>query len=128
MKVWVAIAIRRAQLSIRHGSRNYDGNIAGLGMGRAPRYFVFGFEGASHRLFGVSKIETLEAVESIESSSAVPHAVIQYGNAVLDLGRIDEGKLHEKSELLQLVEKKGKCFSSNASDCSSNQNRLDRKR
>ncbi len=89
----MAVAIRHAQLSIRHGRRNYDRNIAGLGMGRAPRYFVFGLEGTSHRLFGVSKIETLEAVES---SSAVLHAVTQYGNAVLDLGRIDEGELLEK--------------------------------
>jgi hypothetical protein len=62
-------------------------------MGRAPRYFVFGLEGTSHRLFGVSKIETLEA---LESSSAVLHAVTQYGNAVLDLRRIEEGELHEK--------------------------------
>ncbi len=64
-------------------------------MGRAPPYFVFGPEGTSDRLFGVSKIETLEAVES---SSAVLRAVIQYSNAVLDLGTIDEGELHEKSQ------------------------------
>ena len=89
----MVVAIRRAQLSIRHGRRNYDRNIAGLGTGRAPRYFAFGLEGTSDRLFGVSKIEALEAVES---SSAVLHTVIQYGNAVLDLARIDEGELHEK--------------------------------
>jgi hypothetical protein len=51
-------------------------------MGRAPRYFAFGREGISHRLFGVNMIEALEAVES---SSAVLHAVIQYSNAVPDL-------------------------------------------
>jgi hypothetical protein len=84
----VVVAIRHAQLSIRHGRRNYDRNIAGLGKCRAPRYFAFGLEGISDRLFGVSMIEALEAVES---SSAVLHAVIQYSNAVPDLGRIGEG-------------------------------------
>jgi hypothetical protein len=93
----VVVAIRRARLSIRHGRQNYDRNIAGIGMGGAPRYFVFGLEGTSDRLFGVSKIEALEAVES---SSAVLHAVIQYSNAVLDLGRIDEGELHEKVKIV----------------------------
>ena len=63
-------ASRRAQLSMRHGRRNYDRNIAG--MGRAPRYFAFDLECISDRLFGVSKIEALEAVES---STAVPHGL-----------------------------------------------------
>ena len=65
-------------------------------MGRAPRYFVFGLEGSSDRLFGVSKIEALEAVES---SSAVLLVVIQYSNAVPDPGKIDEGELHEKPRI-----------------------------
>jgi hypothetical protein len=40
---------------MRHGRRNYDRNFAGLGMGRAQRYFVFGFEGTSDRLFDARK-------------------------------------------------------------------------
>jgi hypothetical protein len=63
-------------------------------MGREPRYFVFGLESTSRRLFGVSKFEALE------STSAVLHAVIRYSSAVLDLGRIDEGDLHEKVRIV----------------------------
>jgi len=47
-------------------------------------------------LLGVSKIEALEAVES---SSAVLHTVIQYSNAVLDLRRIDKRQLHEEARI-----------------------------
>ena len=81
---------------MRDGRRNYDWNVAGLGKGRAPRYFVSGRDGNSDRLLGVSKIEALEAVES---SSAVLHTVIQYSNAVLDLRRIDKRELHEKARI-----------------------------
>jgi hypothetical protein len=31
---------RRAQLSIRHGNRKYDRSVAGLGTGKAQRYFA----------------------------------------------------------------------------------------
>jgi hypothetical protein len=31
----------RARLSIRHGDRNYDRSIAGLGTGKAQRYLAF---------------------------------------------------------------------------------------
>jgi hypothetical protein len=88
---------RRAQLSIRHGRRNYDRNIAGLGMGSAPGYFAFDLQRISDRLFGVSKIEALEAVES---STAVLHALRQYSNAVLDRRKIDEGELHEEARIV----------------------------
>ena len=47
-------------------------------------------------MFGVSMIEALEAVES---SSAVLLVVIQYSNAVPDPGKIDEGELHEKPRI-----------------------------
>jgi hypothetical protein len=49
-------------------------------MGSAPGYFAFALELISDRLFGVSKIEALEAVES---STAALHALRQYSNAVL---------------------------------------------
>jgi hypothetical protein len=71
--------------------------MAGLGIARTPRYFVFGPEGTSDRLFGVSKREALKAVES---SSAVLHAVTRYSNAVLDLGIVDEGESHEKVRIV----------------------------
>ncbi len=88
--------LRRAQLSIRHGRRNYDRNIAGLGIGRAPRYFAFDFERISDRSFVVCKIEALEVVVS---STAVLHALSQYSNAVLDREKIDEGELHEAARI-----------------------------
>jgi hypothetical protein len=69
--------------------RNYDRNITGLGMGRTPRYLLMALK-LPDRLFGVSKLEALE------SNSAVLHAIIRYSNAVLGLGRIDEGELHEE--------------------------------
>jgi hypothetical protein len=61
-------------------------------MDGAPRYFLFGLEDTS----GPCSALGIEALEAVESSSAGLHAVVQYGNAVLDLGRIDEGELHEK--------------------------------
>jgi hypothetical protein len=73
--------------------RSYDRSIAGLGASRAPRYFAFDFERISDRLFGASKIEALEAVES---SSAVLHALGPYSNAVLARGKIDVGELDEQ--------------------------------
>jgi hypothetical protein len=57
-----AAGTRRAQLSIRQGRRDYDRNIAGLGMGRAPRYFVFDLERIADRLFGVSQIANWRAI------------------------------------------------------------------
>jgi hypothetical protein len=75
-------------------------------------------------LFGVSKIETLEA---LESSSAVLHAGIQYGNAVLDHGRFrTKANCMKKLESLQLVEKKGKRANSIAWVIYRPENRLDR--
>jgi len=65
-------------------------------MGRAPRYFVFDLERIADRLFGVSKIEALEAVES---NSAVLHALSQYSNAVLARGKIDVGERHEEARI-----------------------------
>ena len=59
-----------------------DRNIAG--MGRTPRHFVFDLERNADRLFGVSKIEALEAVES---RSAVLHAHSQHSNAALARGK-----------------------------------------
>jgi hypothetical protein len=40
---------RRAQLSIRYGDRNYDRSIAGLGTGKASRYFASDFNQLSSR-------------------------------------------------------------------------------
>jgi hypothetical protein len=94
-----------------------------LACARRRAILFLGLEGTSDRLFGVSKIEALEAVES---SIAVLHAVIQYGNAVLDLGRIGERELQKKPELRQLVEKKGKHASSIARIICRTENRLDR--
>jgi hypothetical protein len=66
-----------------------DRNIAG--MGRTPRHFVFDLERNADRLFGVSKIEALEAVES---RSAVLHAQPAQqcgtGSRKIDLGELDE--------------------------------------
>jgi hypothetical protein len=47
---------RRAQLSIRHGDRNYDRSIAGLGTGKAQRYFASDFDRLSSRLFKANGI------------------------------------------------------------------------
>jgi len=65
-------------------------------MGSAPGYVAFDLERISDRLFGVSKIEALEAVES---RTAVLHALSQYSKAVLDRGKIDEGELHEVARI-----------------------------
>jgi hypothetical protein len=51
---------RRAQLSIRHGGRNYERSVAGLGTDKAERYFASDFEW--NRLFGASKIDAVEVV------------------------------------------------------------------
>jgi hypothetical protein len=42
---------RRAQLYIRNGDRNYDRSIAGLGTGKAQRYFASDFDRLSSRWF-----------------------------------------------------------------------------
>jgi hypothetical protein len=47
---------RRAQLSIRHGDRNYDRSVAGLGTGKAKRYFASDFDRLSCRLFDANGI------------------------------------------------------------------------
>jgi hypothetical protein len=50
---------RRAQLSIRRGDRNYDRGIAGLGTGKAQRYFASDFDRLSDHLLDASGIEVI---------------------------------------------------------------------
>ena len=52
----------RAQLSIRHGRRNYDRRIAGIGTSKARRYFASDFDRLSNRLFDASEIAAVEVV------------------------------------------------------------------
>jgi hypothetical protein len=52
---------RRAQLSIRHGDRNYDRSIAGLGTGKAQRYFASDFDRLSSRLFDAGGLAAVES-------------------------------------------------------------------
>jgi hypothetical protein len=47
---------RRAQLSIRHGDRNYDRSIAGLGTRKAQCYFAYDFDRLSSRSFDANGI------------------------------------------------------------------------
>jgi len=48
-------------------------------------------------LFGVTKIE---AVEAVESSNAVLHALGQYSNAVLDQAKVSEDELRPEARTL----------------------------
>jgi len=50
-----------------------------------------------YRLFGVGKIE---AVEAVESSNAILHALCQYSNAVLAPGKIDEDEIQEEAGIV----------------------------
>jgi len=47
---------RRAQLFIRHGARNHDRSIAGLGTGGVQGYFASDFDRLSSRLFDANGI------------------------------------------------------------------------
>jgi hypothetical protein len=52
---------RRAQLSIRRGDRNYDRSIAGLGTGKAQRYFASDIDRLSSRLFDAGGLAAVES-------------------------------------------------------------------
>jgi hypothetical protein len=75
---------RRVQLSIRYGDRDYDRSIAGLGTGKAQRYFASDFDRLSSRWFDANGIA---AVSRRRRRAAVLHAFGQYSIAVLDRGR-----------------------------------------
>jgi hypothetical protein len=47
---------RRAQLSIRHGDRNYDRSVVDVDTGKAQRYFASDFDRLSSRLFDANGI------------------------------------------------------------------------
>lgn len=64
--------------------------------GKGAALFCFCSERITGRLFGVSKIETLEAVKR---SNALPHALSRYSNTVLAPGKIDEGELPEEARI-----------------------------
>jgi hypothetical protein len=92
---------RRAQLSIRHADRNYDRCIAGLGTGKAQRYFASDFDRLSSCLFNADGAHCGRTV--VGGGTAVLHAVSQYSNAVLDREKIDEGELHEADIIVSTV-------------------------
>jgi hypothetical protein len=55
---------RRAQLSVRHGDRNYDRIITRLGTGKVQRYLASDFDRLSDRLLDASEIAVVEVVET----------------------------------------------------------------
>jgi hypothetical protein len=85
------------QVLLLCGRRTYDRSIAGLGTGKAQRYFASDFDRFSNRLFDARHIGAVEVVSRQREAQAVRHALSQCSNAVLDRGRIDEGKLREEA-------------------------------
>jgi hypothetical protein len=57
-------AIRRMQVRLLCDRRNYDRSVAGLGAGKAQRYFASDFDRLSDRLLDASGIEVIEVVMS----------------------------------------------------------------
>ena len=84
------------QVLILGDRRNYDPSIAGLGTGKAQRYFASDFDRLSDRLFGAGEIEAVEVVMS-RVQHAVLHAFGQYSNAVLDQVKISEDELRAEA-------------------------------
>jgi hypothetical protein len=71
-------ASRRAQLSIRHGRRNYDRSIAGLGTGKTQRYVASDFDQLSDHLFDPREIAAVEAVTgSVQHRSTARAQLVQ---------------------------------------------------
>jgi hypothetical protein len=56
--------------------------MAGLGTGKAQRYFASDFDRLSNRLFDASEVAVV-GVADLARGSAVLHALGQYSNAVL---------------------------------------------
>jgi hypothetical protein len=55
-------ASRRVRLSIRYGHRIYDRRVAGLGTGKAQRYFASDFDQLFNRLLSAREIAAVEVV------------------------------------------------------------------
>jgi hypothetical protein len=72
--------------------------MAGLGTGKAQRYFASDFDRLSNRLFDASEVAVV-GVADLARGSAVLHALGQYSNAVLARGKLDLGELHEEARI-----------------------------
>jgi hypothetical protein len=81
---------------MRYGDRNYDRSIAGLGTGKAHRYFAYGLDRLSGRLFDAKEIA---AARRVTSRTAVLRALGQYSNAVPDRGNIAVDELDEEPRI-----------------------------
>jgi hypothetical protein len=92
----MAAPSRRMQVLILGDRRNYDPSIAGLGTGKAQRYFASDFDRLSDRLFDTSEIAVVEVVDASVQRRGTA-ALNQYGNAVLDRVKISANELHEEA-------------------------------
>jgi len=60
----MAAPSRRMQVLLLGDRRNYDRSIAGLGTGKAQRYFASDFDRLSDRLFDACEIAVVEVVDA----------------------------------------------------------------
>ena len=60
----MAAPSRRMQVLLLGDRRNYDPSIAGLGTGKAQRYFASDFDRLSHRLFDADEVAVVEVVDA----------------------------------------------------------------
>jgi hypothetical protein len=89
---------RCVQLFIRHGDRDYDRSIAGLGAGKAQRYFAYDFDRLSSRLFDADRIAVMSRMWRL-----APHALSQYSNIALDREKIDETNYMKVARIIWLA-------------------------
>jgi hypothetical protein len=83
---------------MRYGPRIYDRSDAGLGTGKARRYFASDFDRLSDRVFDASEIAAVEVGVSHDSVRQRDTArAARYSNAVLDRAKIGEVELHEET-------------------------------
>jgi hypothetical protein len=101
---------------MRHGRRNYDRGITGLGTGKAQRYFASDFDRLSDRVFDASEIAAVEVEVGVSHGSVQQRgtARAQPGTAMQYWIERRSAKLNymEKPVSVQPVEKKGKRVSS----------------
>ena len=85
---YAASRARRAQLSIRHGDRNYDRDIAGLGAG----YFASDFDWLSSRLFDAN------GIAAVSRWRLAPRHCRRLASTAMQYWT-DEGELHEVARI-----------------------------
>src|SRR5258708_7075500 len=86
---------RRTQVLLLCYRRNYDRSIAGLGSGKAQRYFASDFDRLSNRSFDASKIATVEVVAgSVQQRGTARSQPVQQCSTGSRRNRLDGLTMH----------------------------------